>query len=94
MSLSYLPHAGPLKLLTVQNADCRRQLKMNSVQRDTHWKDAHTCAHVSLHTLPLKQQFGADLLIPIATIIAVGDGDIMKIDCHKKINSTGERGQR
>lgn len=25
-----------------------------------------------------------DLLISIATIIAVGGGDIMKIDCHKK----------
>lgn len=37
-----------------------------------------------LHAPSLRQQFCADLLIAIATIIAVGGGDIMKIDCHKK----------
>ncbi len=58
---------------------------MNCVYRHTQ-KDAHTnaCTNVSLHTLSLRQQFGADLLISIATFTAVGDGDIMKIDCHKK----------
>lgn len=67
---------------------------MNSVHRHTH-KDAHknTYTHVSLHTPSLRQQFGADLLISIATFAAVGDRDIMKIDCHKKSNSTGERGK-
>lgn len=38
----------------------------------------------SLHAPSLRQRFCADLLISIATIIAVGGGDIMKIDCHKK----------
>jgi len=42
------------------------------------------CTNVSLHTHYLRQQFGADLLISIATFTAVGDSDIMKIDCHKK----------
>ena len=77
----------------VQDADCRWQLKMNRVHRHTQ-KDAHTCASVSLHALSPRQQFAADLLISIATFTAVGDGDIMKIDCHKKRNSTAGRGQR
>lgn len=38
----------------------------------------------SLHAPSLRQQFCADLPISIATIVAVGGGDIMKIDCHKK----------
>lgn len=42
------------------------------------------CTTASLHTLSLRQQFGADLLISIATITRVGGGDIKKIDCHKK----------
>lgn len=51
--------------------------------RHTH-NDAHACTDVSSRALSLRQQFGADLLISIATLTAVGDGDIMKIDCHKK----------
>lgn len=42
------------------------------------------CTTASSHTLSLRQQFGADLLISIATIAHVGGGDIKKIDCHKK----------
>lgn len=42
------------------------------------------CTTASSHTLSFRQQFGADLLISIATIARVGDGDIKKIDCHKK----------
>lgn len=42
------------------------------------------CTTASSHTLSLRQQFGADLQISIATIARVGGGDIKKIDCHKK----------
>lgn len=42
------------------------------------------CTTASSHTLSLRQQFGADLLISIATIARVGGSDIKKIDCHKK----------
>lgn len=58
---------------------------MNSVRRHTR-TDAHTNTYtnVSLQTPSLRQQFGADLLISIATFTAVGDGDIMKTDCHRK----------
>lgn len=48
----------------------------------------------SLHTLSPRQQFGADLLISIATFTAVGDGDIMKIDCHKKATVQQKEGDR
>lgn len=44
----------------------------------------NTCTNVGSHSLSLRQQLGADLLISIATFTAVGDGDITKIDCHKK----------
>lgn len=52
----------------------------------THTHDAHTSTYttVILHTPSLRQRYGADLLISIATFTAVGDSDIMKIDCHKK----------
>lgn len=42
------------------------------------------CTTASSHTLSLRQQFGADLLISIATIARVGGGDIKKIDWNKK----------
>lgn len=42
------------------------------------------CTTASSHTLSLRQPFGADLQISIATIARVGGGDIKKIDCHKK----------
>lgn len=68
---------------------------MNRVRRHMQ-EDArtNTCTgtNVGLHALSLRQQFGADLLISIATFTAVGDGDIMKTDCHKKATVRQEEG--
>lgn len=45
-------------------------------------KDA--CTKLCMHPASWRHLFNADLLISMATFTAVGDGDIMKIDFHKK----------
>lgn len=76
----------------VQDADCGWQLKMNCVRRH---RKMHTPVHS--HTLSPRHLFSADQPISIATFTAVGDGDIMKIDFHRRAEvkweeSSGDKG--
>lgn len=74
---------------------CRLQIAIKDepcAQKDAH---THSCAcTIASQRTPscLRLQFGADLLISIATITAVGGGDIMKIDCHKKATMQQKEG--
>lgn len=66
---------------------------MNRAHRPTE-KHAHMRYRKLAYALPKAAVwYGATVPISIATITAVGGGDIMKIDCHKKSNSTAERGR-
>lgn len=58
-------------------------IKMSTVHARRRGVHRDACTNAVLHTLSLRQQFAADLLISIATFTAVGDGDIIISDCHK-----------